>query len=77
MTMLRVFIKNGGKLILADMGRDKLPDDEKRTVIERVKKYEKLVKEQQDKVFAGFKDWRCFDRERVTDYRSFRHESVA
>ena len=67
MTMLRVFIKNGGKLIPADIGRDKLSDGAKRIVIERVKKYEALVKGQHDKIFDGFKDWRWFDRECVTD----------
>ena len=65
MTMLRVFIKNGGKLMPADIGRDKLSCHAKRTVIERVKKYEALVKQQQENVLGGFKDWRCFDRERV------------
>jgi hypothetical protein len=67
MSMLRVFIKNGDKITPLDIGADKLSSGERRIVIARVKKYESLVKEQQAKVFEGFLDWRCFDRERVTD----------
>ena len=67
MSMLRVFIKNGDRITPLDIGADKLSSDERRIVIARVKKYESLVREQQAKVFEGFLDWRCFDRERVTD----------
>jgi len=67
MSMIRVFIKNDGKILPIDIGADKLTDGEKRIVIERVNKYEALIKEQQSKVLGGFLDWRWFDRERVTD----------
>jgi hypothetical protein len=67
MSMLRVFIKNGGRLLPADIGINKLSCDERRTVMTRVKKYEALVKEQHAKIFEGFRDWGWFDRERVND----------
>jgi hypothetical protein len=67
MSMLRVFIKNGDRIMPIDIGKDKLSDDEKRIVMTRVKKYEALVLEQQSKIFDGFLNWGWFDRERVTD----------
>ena len=67
MSMLRVFIKNGEKITPLDIGIDKLSSDEKRIVMTRVKKYEALIKEQQAKIFEGFLDWRCFERECVND----------
>ena len=67
MSMIRVFIKNGGKLTPFDIGKEKLSHDKKRVIMTRVKKYEALIKEQQNKIFGGFIDWRWFDRERVNE----------
>ena len=67
MSMLRVFIKNGGRLTPMDIGVDKLSDNEKRVVMSRVEKYESLIKAQQAKIFEGFLNWGWFDHERVTD----------
>jgi hypothetical protein len=67
MSMLRVFIKNGGKISPVDIGKDKLNADEERIVMKRVGKYEALIKEQQSKVLGEFVNWRWFDIECVTD----------
>jgi hypothetical protein len=67
LSMIRIFIKNGGRVSPLDIGVDKLSGDEKRIVMTRVEKYDSLVREQNSKIFDGCYDWRWFDYERVTD----------
>jgi hypothetical protein len=67
LSMIRVFIKNGGRITPLDIGAGKLSGSERRTVITRVEKYDRLVKKQYAEIFEGAKDWRCFENECVTD----------
>jgi hypothetical protein len=67
MSMLRVFIKNGGRIMPIDIGLDKRKGYEERTVITCIKKYETLVTAQWSKIFDSFNDWGWFERERVSD----------
>jgi hypothetical protein len=65
MSMIRVFIKNGGKVMPIDIGADKLGADEQREIRTRVEKYDALVKKQQEEVLAGAKNWRWFERDEM------------
>ena len=64
MSMIRVFVKNGGVVTACDIGKDKRDPEERLLVQGRIGKYEELVRRQQEKVFEGVKNWRWFEPER-------------
>jgi len=59
-SMIRVFVLNGGKVEADDTLAWKHKSD-KNTVIANLEKYDALVKAQQDKVLKGAKHWRWFE----------------
>ena len=65
MAQIRVYQENGGKVLPSDIGAGKMSNDGRRTVSPFVMKYEGLVKQQQEEVFAGAKDWRIFENEHI------------
>jgi hypothetical protein len=60
MSMIRVFVVNGGKISPADTLAWK-KYNRKNTEITKLEKYEALVKKQYDKLFKESKDWRWFE----------------
>jgi len=64
MAMIRVYVCNGGKVEPADTTAWKRKSD-KNSVIAKYDKYEALVKEQQDKILKGAKNWRWFEAENL------------
>jgi hypothetical protein len=65
MAQIRVFQENGGSVLPSDVGAGKDSSDGRRKVLPFVRKYEALVKRQQEEVFAGAKDWRVFEHEHI------------
>ena len=65
MAQIRVCQENGGKVLPSDIGAGKESNNGRRTVSPFVRKYEELVKQQQDGIFAGAKDWRIFEHEHI------------
>jgi hypothetical protein len=63
MAMLRVYIKNNGVIQTKDLGADKVPKEEKRIVIRKIKGYETLVKERLDHVVKEATDFSLFEHE--------------
>jgi len=62
---IRVYQENGGEVLPSDIGAGKKSNDGRRTVSPFIRKYEDLVKRQQEEVFAGAKDWRIFENEHI------------
>jgi hypothetical protein len=58
MSMIRVFIKNGGKIMPCDIGCDKRTDEERRVALGRTEKYAALVRRQEKELLADVKNWR-------------------
>jgi hypothetical protein len=64
MSMVRVFVQNGGKVESADTGAWKNKAD-KCKVITNLEKYEAIVQKQQDEIFKDAKNWRWFEVENL------------
>lgn len=62
MSMLRVFVVNGGKVQPADVTAWK-GDNSRRSKITKIEKYETIVRQQQDEIFRDAKNWRWFEKE--------------
>ena len=61
MSMIRVFVVNGGKVEAADtLAWKRSPE---KNAAAHCEKYEALVKKQQDEVLKGAKDWKWFETE--------------
>jgi len=65
MAQIRVYQENGGKVLPCDIGAGKASNNGRRTVSPFVMKYEGLVKQQQEEIFAESKDWRIFEHEHI------------
>jgi hypothetical protein len=65
MAQVRVFTENGGVVSPNDISAGNLRTEKDRTVPAYVGKYEKLVKQQQQRAFSGNRDWRLFEHERL------------
>jgi hypothetical protein len=65
MAQIRVYQANGGRVLPSDIGAGKGTNDRRRGVPPFVRKYEELVKRQQEAVFAGVRDWRVFEHEHI------------
>jgi len=63
MTMIRVFTKNGGKIMPFDIGTDKRTEEERRTIRSRIEKYAALVNQQEQELLEEAKNWRWFEHE--------------
>ena len=61
MTMIRVFITNGGKITPLDIGLDRRSERERRTIRSRVEKYAALVNRQEQELLKEAKNWRWLD----------------
>jgi len=60
MSMIRVFVINGGKIEPADTIVWKQNHD-KHSVIDKLEKYDAIVKKQQEEILKGAKNWRWFE----------------
>jgi hypothetical protein len=69
MSMIRIFVKNGGVVTALDIGRDKRDADERLVVRTRIGKYEALARRQQEEIFRGAKNWRWFEPEHMPAIR--------
>ena len=65
LSMVRIFVKNGGKVLPVDIGKGK-QDVKERIPKTQVCKYEELVKKQQEEIFSESKNWRWFEHETLT-----------
>lgn len=65
MTMIRVFIKNGGRVIPLDIGLDKRTHEERSASRGRIEKYAALVRRQEAELLGEVKNWKWFGREDV------------
>jgi hypothetical protein len=57
MAMIRVFVKNGGRVSPMDICKDKRSSEERLFVRTRTEKYETLVRKQQDEALRDFEKW--------------------
>jgi hypothetical protein len=78
MSMIRVFLKNGGRIMPCDVGCDRRTDEERRTQRGRTDKYARLVQEQERKLLAGMKNWRWLKGEDciISQARSGTREAI-
>jgi hypothetical protein len=78
MSMIRVFVKNGGKIMPCDIGGDMRTDEERRTGRFRADRYAELVNEQERKLLADVKNWRWFKCEdgKISQARSGTREAI-
>jgi hypothetical protein len=65
MAQVRVFRENGGTITASDISSGKKNDDETYVVPSYIKKYDVLIKKQQDEMFSKAKDWRLFEYEHI------------
>jgi len=66
LSRIRVFIKNGGKILPIDIGKDKQDARDRVRRKLQVGKYEALVKQQQEEILSGAEHWRWFEHEPLT-----------
>jgi hypothetical protein len=59
--MIRVFVMNGGRIEPCDVTASK--GNERRSAVISIEKYERIVREQQEEVLKGMKDWSLFAHE--------------
>jgi hypothetical protein len=64
MATIRVFVLNGGRIMPADVTAWKR-GKKKYSVIAKLEKYEKIIKDQQDRILKDAKNWRWFEAENL------------
>jgi len=60
MSMIRVFVENGGRVMPEDIGAGRAKGGAGCAEKARIERYEGLIRRQQDEVFEGMKDWSVF-----------------
>jgi hypothetical protein len=66
MSQIRVFRENGEKVTSFDIASGKNQDRRSRIVPSYIKKYDVLIKKQQEEVFSKARNWRLFEHEHIT-----------